>query len=101
MASSESHRLASHTRTTNEQVSAVRAETMPQQPAVGRTARSLMRDFPGWLCWYGRATHLWWGLPPQGYGNRALIEAATPDELAARVHQIRAPNRHIADRPHS
>ena len=102
MATSEGHLLTSHhSRTTNGHLSAFQPETNPQPTSVGRVARSLMRDFPGWLCWYGRATHVWWGMPPRGYGDRALIEAATPDELAARVHQIRAVNPHIADRPHS
>jgi len=68
--------------------------------SVGRAARSLLRD-SGWLCWYGGATCSWWGLPPAGYGYRALIEASTPDGLAARVHQIGAANRHLADHPHS
>jgi hypothetical protein len=95
MATSETHRLASHhSRATNGHLSAVQIEPKPQQMSVGR-------DFPGWLCWYGRATRVWWGMPPLGYRYRALIEAATPDELAARVHEIRAANRHLAGRPHS
>jgi hypothetical protein len=85
----------------NDHLSACQPETRPQPMSAGRAARSLMRAFPGWLCWYGRATRVWWGMSPLGYGYRALIEAATPDELAARVHQIRAANRHLADRPHS
>lgn len=102
MATSEGQLLASHrTRTTNDHQSAFPPEPRPQPVSAGHAAQSLMRDFPGWLCWYGRATCVWWGLPPRSHGYRALIEAATPDELAARVHQIRMANRHIADRPHS
>jgi hypothetical protein len=84
----------------DDHLSALQLETRPQPMSAGRAARSLLRD-SGWLCWYGRATRVWWGMPPVGYGYRALIQAATPDELAARVHQIRAANRHLADRPHS
>ena len=83
----------------NDHLPAFHPETRPQPMSPGRAARSLMREFPGWLCWYGRATRVWWGMPPSGYGHRALIEAATPDELAARVDQMRAFDRHIADRP--
>lgn len=102
MATSETYRLASqHSRMPDDHLSAVQTEPMPQQMPIGRSVRSLTREFPGWLCWYGRATRVWWGMPPLGYGYRALIEAATPDELAARVTQIRAANRRIADRPHS
>lgn len=102
MTTSEAHRLASpRSRTTNGHLSALQPETSPQPMSVGRVARSLMRDFPGWLCWYGRATRVWWGIPPLGSGYRAMIEAATPDELATRLHQIRAANRHLADRPQS
>ncbi|HEU5155667.1 MAG TPA: hypothetical protein VFU43_01625 [Streptosporangiaceae bacterium] len=67
--------------------------------SAGRVARSLMRDCPGWLCWYGRATRVWWGMPPSGYWYPWLIEAATPDELADRVRQIRAADQHISHRP--
>jgi hypothetical protein len=58
--------------------------------AVGRTARLLMREFPGWLCWYGTATHAWWALTPPDCWCPCLIEAATPAELALRIHEIRA-----------
>jgi hypothetical protein len=102
MATSEGQLLDSHrTGTTNDHQSAFQPETRPQPIAAGPAARLLIRDFPGWLCWYGGATRSWWGLPPAGCWYPALIEAATPDELAARVHQIRAADRHIADRPHS
>jgi hypothetical protein len=102
MATSESQRRTSRlSRTPSGHLSALQAESNPQSMSVGRVAWSLMRDFPGWLCWYGRATRVWWGMPPSNSGYRALIEAATPDELAARVHQMRAFNQHIADRPHS
>ncbi len=56
----------------------------------GQTARSLMRNFPGWVCWYGLATRAWWGLPPPAYRYPALIEAATAGELALRIRQMSA-----------
>jgi hypothetical protein len=102
MATSESQLLVSRrNRTPNDHQSAFQPETRPQPMSAGRAAWLLMRDFPGWLCWYGRATRVWWGMPPLGCGDRALIEAATPDDLATRVHQIRAANQHLPDRPHS
>ncbi|HEY7485688.1 MAG TPA: hypothetical protein VH912_14585 [Streptosporangiaceae bacterium] len=56
----------------------------------------LMRDFPGWPCWYGSATGAWWALPPPNCGYPRLVEAATPAQLAHRIHQIQATDRRIA-----
>jgi hypothetical protein len=47
-----------------------------------------MRSFPGWLCWYGDATRRWWTVPPPGCWYPSLIEAPTPAELAALIHEI-------------
>lgn len=63
---------------------------------VRQVARALMRDFPGWLCWYGTATGAWWTLPPPNWRHRSLIEAATPEELANRIREICAPTRSVA-----
>jgi hypothetical protein len=52
------------------------------------TARSLMWDFPGWLCWYGTATGAWWAMPPPAFWYPLLLEAATPDELANRIRAV-------------
>jgi hypothetical protein len=62
----------------------------------GETARLLMRNFPGWLCWYGDATRTWWTAPPLGCWYPSLIEALTPAELAARIHEICAAARRVA-----
>jgi hypothetical protein len=59
-------------------------------------ARRLMRDFPGWLCWYGTFTRAWWTLPPPNSWYPTLIEAATPDLLAARIHEITAAATRVA-----
>jgi hypothetical protein len=54
----------------------------------GRSARSLWQTFPGWVCWYGRATRRWWGMPPPAYRYPVLIEAATAEELALRIRRM-------------
>jgi hypothetical protein len=51
-------------------------------------ARRLMRDFPGWLCWYGTATRVWWSVPPPNCWYPSLIEASTPAELATRINEV-------------
>jgi hypothetical protein len=55
-----------------------------------------MRHFPGWLCWYGMATHAWWTLPPPEYRHPGLVDAATAELLAHRIHEIRAAARRTA-----
>jgi hypothetical protein len=52
-----------------------------------RTLRGLMRSFPGWLVWRGRVTGRWWALPPAVHPRQALIEAATPNALAALIQR--------------
>jgi hypothetical protein len=54
----------------------------------GRSVRSLRRNFPAWVCWYGAATRRWWGMPPPAYRHPALIEAATAEELALRIRHL-------------
>ena len=53
-------------------------------------ARLLMLNFPGWRCWFGSMTEAWWSLPPPGSPYRALIEAQSPRDLAARIREIDA-----------
>jgi hypothetical protein len=72
------------------------AVTKLPQPTVAQTACSLMRHFPGWLCWYGSATRAWWTLPPPDCRYARLVEAATAEQLAHRIHQIRAAARRVA-----
>jgi hypothetical protein len=47
-----------------------------------------MRSLPGWLVWRGRVTGSWWGLPPVDHPRQALVEAATPDELAMLIQRV-------------
>jgi hypothetical protein len=54
----------------------------------GRSVRSLRRNFPGWVCWYGAATRRWWGMPPPAYRYPALVEAATAEDLALRIRHV-------------
>jgi hypothetical protein len=60
------------------------------------TARSLMRHFPGWLCWYGAATRAWWTLPPPDAWYPSLIEAPTPEQLAVRIRDVCAAGKRVA-----
>ncbi|HEY7487611.1 MAG TPA: hypothetical protein VH912_24360 [Streptosporangiaceae bacterium] len=60
------------------------------------TARRLKQDFSGWQCWYGAATRAWWTLPPPDCWYPSLIEAATPEELAARISAVATAGRWTA-----
>ena len=82
--------------TTHGPTAAHLAVSRPPQPTAAQTARSLMRHFPGWLCWYGMATHAWWTLPPPEYRHPGLVDAATAELLAHRIHEIRAAARRTA-----
>jgi hypothetical protein len=82
--------------TTTHRRTAHLAVTKLPQPTVDQAARSLMRHFPGWLCWYGTATRAWWTLPPPDCRHPRLIEAATAELLAHRIHEFRAAARRVA-----
>jgi hypothetical protein len=71
-------------------VSPFRSKNGSPPTTAEQTARLLMANFPGWLCWYGTATQTWWTAPPPNCWYSSLIEAPTPAELAARIHEISA-----------
>jgi hypothetical protein len=54
------------------------------------SAAVLERRFPGVVAWYGRSTRRWWAMVSAG-GTDRLIEAASPDELAAAIATMPKP----------
>ena len=60
---------------------------MPDPEPYEEMSRQLMRAFPGWRCWFGVATGVWWAVPPPGHRCRRLLEAGTAERLAVLIHQ--------------
>jgi hypothetical protein len=56
------------------------------------TARCLMGELPGWLCWYGTFTHAWWALPPPRGARTARRGVAAPGRG---IHRDESPTKPI------
>lgn len=43
-----------------------------------------------WICWFGRFTHSYWGIPRRPHPWWGLVEARTPVDLLIRICEIDA-----------